>query len=452
MENFTVVHQLLPYLLTIVIIISTLPLSSCEIRNTRIIDDSRPLVVFEQFGFAPDGHVSVSLKHVSWKAKHHTNNPQLNLSSMGFILVRGISFPRILNESEYTQNFCVLSSHFVKVVFKFDKLNINESSSYDSTIVVEEPNEYALIFGNCQPEFQVSMDVHMEMYNIINNGEKDFLSAGQTPLPKLYFLFFIVYATFFVTWISTCIKQKQSVDKIHWIMGALLFFKAMKMICATEDKVYIRTTGTPHGWDVVFYIFGFFKGVTLFTVIILIGTGWSFLKPYLQEREKKLLMFVIPLQVIENIASIIIGETSPATKGWFTWNEMFLMIDVVCCCAVIFPIIWSIRSLTDASKTDGKAARNLRKLTLFKQFYMVVIVYLYFTRVVVSAIGAILNYRYEWVAIAAAEGASLVFYLFIFYNFQPIEHNPYLVINDDSTEEEERANHLLEEDDDSFEL
>lgn len=151
---------------------------------------------------------------------------------------------------------------------------------------------------------------------------------------------------------------------------------------------------------------------------------------------------------MENIASVIIGETGPATKDWFTWNQIFLLLDVACCCAVFLPIIWSIRGLREASKTDGKAARNLEKLTLFKHFYIVVVGYLYFTRIVVSAVSAILNYRYEWTITAANESASLAFYIFIFHNFQPTQKNPYLVIDD---RDEAVAGHMLEEDD-SFEL
>ena len=37
-------------------------------------------------------------------------------------------------------------------------------------------------------------------------------------------------------------------------------------------------------------------------------------------------------------------------------------------------------TLGSAAQTDGKAARNLLKLQLFRQFYVTVIVYLYFTR------------------------------------------------------------------------
>ncbi|KAK6915306.1 Transmembrane protein GPR107/GPR108-like [Dillenia turbinata] len=407
-------------------------------------DDARPMILFERFGFSPGGQVDISVSQVSWKSRQQQKQ-ELDPSLMGFFLVRDGSLPLIVNESEYSPNFCVIQSHFVKLFFKFD--NVSVGATYNSKVVVSEPDVYSLVFGNCQPEFSITMQVHTAMYNVIDS-RKDYLPLGEIELPKLYFLFFLLYAFFFIFWVYVCVKQRPTVDKIHLIMGALLLFKGLKMICASEDKAYVRRTGTPHGWDVAFYVFGFFKGVILFTVIILIGTGWSFLKPFLQDREKNVLMIVIPLQVLENIASVVIGETGPATKDWITWNQIFLLIDVVCCAAVFFPIIWSIKSLREASKTDGKAARNLKKLTLFKQFYLVVIGYLYFTRILVPAIGTILDFRFFWVGAAVGETASLAFYVFIFHNFQPTERNPYLVVDED---EEAEAGRILEEDD-SFEL
>ena len=32
-------------------------------------------------------------------------------------------------------------------------------------------------------------------------------------------------------------------------------------------------------------------------VIVLVGTGWSYMTPFLRDREKRILMIVIPLQV-----------------------------------------------------------------------------------------------------------------------------------------------------------
>ena len=88
-------------------------------------------------------------------------------------------------------------------------------------------------------------------------------------------------------------------------------------------------------------------------------------------------------------------------------NQIFLLVDVVCCCAVFFTNIWSIRNLCEASMTDSKATRNLKKLILFKQFYLIVIGYLYFTRIPVSAFAAVLTYRYQWVVNVSVEFASV---------------------------------------------
>lgn len=283
-------HHLKLHLLHVLIIISHVPSSVSEIKDTRVMDDSRSMILFERFGFSRYGNVVVSVKDFSSKSTR--KNAELEPSSMGFFLIRDVSFPSIFNESERGDNFCILWSRFVKIIFKFDN-----QAAYNGSMVVDEPDEYSLIFGNCLSGTQISMEVHTEMYNI-QDGNKNFLPAGQTPLPRLYFIFFLTYSIFFCIWIFICLKQRLDVHKIHLIMGALLLFKALKMICASEDKMYVRKTGTPHGWDVAFYVFGFLKGIMLFTVMVLIGTGWSFLKPYLQEREKKVLMVVIPLQVM----------------------------------------------------------------------------------------------------------------------------------------------------------
>ena len=45
------------------------------------------------------------------------------------------------------------------------------------------------------------------------------------------------------------------------------------------------------------YIVQFIDGMVMFGLILLISPGWSFLKPYLHPREKRLLMIVLPMQV-----------------------------------------------------------------------------------------------------------------------------------------------------------
>ncbi|KAL6972159.1 hypothetical protein U1Q18_031847 [Sarracenia purpurea var. burkii] len=186
-------------------------------------------------------------------------------------------------------------------------------------------------------------------------------------------------------------------------------------------------------------------GITLFTLIMLIGTGLSFLKPYLQAKEKKVLMIVIPLQVIANV---VIDEAGLYGQDSYTLKQVFLLVDVICCCAVLFPIVWSIKNLREAARTDGKAAVILMKLTLFRQYYIVVICYIYFTRVVVYALETITSYRYQWTSVVAPELATLAFYVFTGYNFRPKVHNPYFALDD---EEKEAAAEALKLEDE-FEL
>lgn len=57
------------------------------------------------------------------------------------------------------------------------------------------------------------------------------------------------------------------------------------------------------------------------------------------------------------IALVIVDEESPAVKDWMTWRDVLHLVDLICCAAVLFPIVWSIKHLREASQTDGKVCR-----------------------------------------------------------------------------------------------
>eukprot|EP00249_Psilotum_nudum_P010821 c22789_g1_i1 orf=356-1672(-) len=418
-----------------------------EIKHSAFRADSRPLILFEKFGFTLQGHVSISVTNTAWMVSESalTGVPP-DPSLMGFFISTDDALVQVLLEYEQKADFCVLHSDVIRRLFTFKDLDAE--NKYNNSFPVSDANEYSLYFANCVPHVSVSMDVTTEMYNLEGpGGKKDFLPAGQTQLPKLFFTFFLFYLVLAGIWIYICHTNWESVHLIHILMGLQVLFKALDLVSEAEDKAYVKATGTPHGWDIAFYIFSFLKGIMLFVVIVLIGTGWSFLKPFLQEKDKRILMVVIPLQVLANIANVIIDETGPYAKGWITWKQAFVVVDLLCCCAVLFPTMWSIRDLRQASQTDGKAARALMKLTLFRQYYVVLFVYIYFTRVVVFALTTITAYKYNWVSDCAAEVASLTFYIFTGYKFRPRDQNPYLIVDD---EEEAAAKEALKID--GFEL
>ena len=58
------------------------------------------------------------------------------------------------------------------------------------------------------------------------------------------------------------------------------------------------------------------KGAVLIVTLTLIGTGWAFIKYVLSEKEKRLFIIVIPIQILVNIAYIIHYEAEEGTKEW----------------------------------------------------------------------------------------------------------------------------------------
>ncbi|MQM01923.1 hypothetical protein Taro_034680 [Colocasia esculenta] len=428
---------------------SILP-ATAEIRFSEVRSDVRSIIPFDEFGFTHNGVLELNVSRIAFS----NANPDLDLSQLGFFLSTRDAWIHVLQQLQELDITCALQSVLVKTVFTFDRLprrdgNGAPGDAFGVIFSEPDPGQFTLVFANCLSQLEVSMDVHSAMYNKEpRTGVRDYLSAGATVLPRIYFLLFLVYASLAGFWVFVLYRKRLTAFRIHYFMLAVLVLKALNLLCEAEDKSYIKRTGSAHGWDVLFYIFSFLKGITLFTLIVLIGTGWSFLKPYLQDKEKKVLMIVIPLQVIANVAQVAIDESGPYARDWIAWKQVFLLVDVICCCAVLFPIVWSIKNLREAARSDGKAAVNLIKLTLFRQYYIVVICYIYFTRVVVYALTTITSYRYLWTSVVAGELATLAFYLFTGYNFRPEVHNPYFVIDD---EEEEAAAEALKLDDE-FEL
>lgn len=421
-----------------VLVFQLLSLSSAAIRFNEIRNDNRPIIPFDEFGFTHRGRLELNVSKIS------LSNPDLDFSKVGFFLCTHDSWLHVLQQLEDGEITCVLQSDLIKQVFTFN--NLNGKSEFNTIYSENDADQYTLVFANCLQQLKVSMDVRSAMYNLEGrSNNRDYLSAGKTILPRIYFLFSLIYFILAGLWIHVLYRKRLTVFRIHFFMLAVVVLKAVNLLCEAEDKSYIKRTGSAHGWDVLFYMFSFLKGITLFTLIVLIGTGWSFLKPYLQDKEKKVLMIVIPLQVVANIAQVVIDETGPYGQDWITWKQVFLLVDVVCCCAVLFPIVWSIKNLREAARTDGKAAVNLMKLTLFRQYYIVVICYIYFTRVVVYALETITSYKYLWTSVVAGELATLAFYVFTGYKFKPEAHNPYFVIDDEEEEAAAEALKLEEE-------
>ncbi|CAI5995871.1 unnamed protein product [Closterium sp. NIES-65] len=423
--------SLLPTLVVLLLALS-LPAARGEISDALLEADKRAIVLFDTFGFESNGHVDMNVSSVEVLVPE--NAAAADKTLMGFFLTTAEDELELQND--FQAGHCVLANAHVHRLFTLQDV-VSQQQGPDKPFTlrytVPDAKEYSLFFANCQPHARVSLNCSFALYNVAPSGRIDYLPGGKTQLPMLYSAFYLAYMVAGIVWIYLCHKHWARTHRIHILMGVLVLLKAFTVLSQAGEYAYIRATGDPQGWNIAFYVFSFFRGIMLFTVIVLIGTGWSVVKPYLQDKEKKVILIVIPLQVFANIATIILDESGPSSQSWFTWRDIFHLLDILCCCAVFFPIIWSIKHLREVAHSDGKAARIVAKLQLFRHFYVLVVCYIYFTRIVVYVLRSTMPYQNAWTADLAGELVTLVFYCVTGYQFRPMEENPFLAVHDDDT-------------------
>nr|ACD80178.1 G protein-coupled receptor [Littorina littorea] len=330
-----------------------------------------------------------------------------------------------------------------KVLLEDVVLNLNGDGTFQTYFLVyikkpEEEGLYNLFFHNCL-RYGRALDASIDMTIMItedNNG--NFLTAGEMPVPAVYFTFSVLFFIAGVAWLSVLRRSKEDVYKIHYLMLVVVFVKSLSCLFHGVNMYFIQKTGIHEdAWAILWYIVYLTRGALMFVTVLLIGAGWAFIKHVLTDREKKLFLIIIPLQVLDRVAEVIVEESEEGNQSYMTWKEIFILVDLLCCGAILFPVVWSIRHLQEASSTDGKAAINLQKLKLFRHFYILVVCYIYFTRIIVYLMKITLPFKLEWLTEMFTELAMMVFLVVTGVKFRPATDNPYLQVPLDSDDEEE---------------
>ncbi|XP_073722522.1 protein GPR108 isoform X2 [Misgurnus anguillicaudatus] len=296
---------------------------------------------------------------------------------------------------------------------------------------------YNLEFHNCHNLKERAQSPYSLNVTILEKNPNGYLSASEIPLPRLYISMAAIFLTAAIIWTYTLLKYRYSVFKIHWLMAALAYTKAVSLLFHSINYHFINSEGHPiEAWAVMYYITHLLKGALLFITLALIGTGFAFVKYILSDKEKKIFMIVIPLQVLANVAFIIIEETEEGASEYALWREILFLVDLICCGAVLFPVVWSIRHLQEAANTDGKAAMNLEKLKLFRHYYVMIVCYIYFTRIIAILLKVTVPFDWQWSQEFLVEVSTLIFFVLTGFKFRPASNNPYLQLPQDEEDQE----------------
>ncbi|NXW86281.1 GP107 protein, partial [Alopecoenas beccarii] len=387
-----------------------------------------------------------------------------NLPNRAAILVKLLQRPNKIQTAKVSLlNLTYMCSHCYQLTLN-DYFHASvEMASYQGNPVVNEKNAdfpipsfqfffnissdnqeglYSLYFHKCVGDKGPANDQQLFSLDvkITEKNPESYLSAGEIPLPKLYISMAIFFFLSGTAWIHILRKRRNDVFKIHWLMAALPFTKSLSLVFHAIDYHYISSQGFPiEGWAVVYYITHLLKGALLFITIALIGTGWAFIKHILSDKDKKIFMIVIPLQVLANVAYIIIESTEEGTTEYGLWKEILFLVDLLCCGAILFPVVWSIRHLQEASATDGKGKDSIRMMLLFSllrsSFPSQIVCYIYFTRIIAILIKIAVPFQWKWLYQLLDEMATLVFFVLTGYKFRPASDNPYLQLSQDDEDD-----------------
>ncbi|KAG0253493.1 hypothetical protein BG011_006334 [Mortierella polycephala] len=371
-----------------------------------ISNDQRGLIYIGSFGFLAGGKLDMNLQDL--KVVPYEGDPG-DEDRIGFLIQKGPT------DAEFVEfEGCTLDDPYFKEEIEqgrseFKKLDTSKTIfEYHHDIQPGEEEMWTLLFVNC-PRSIISFRLKTTEVNPGNN----LLSAGDIPLPKVYGGVAVTYFVAGGIWLSMLMKKDTKVFWPHKLIFILAIMIGIQKTFQALKMHYMRTGHDAEGWTVMFYIF-------------------AFIKPFLSQKDKKIILVIIPLQILSNIASTISNETAIGSINWSFWTQVFPMIDLVSCVVILVVIIQTQRHLSEAVEAEGKVAENKSKYKLWGSFYLVTVVYIYLTRIMVEFLRVALPYQYvSWLVELLNEGITLGFYATIGWKFRPYANNPYTLIDED---------------------
>lgn len=263
-----------------------LALGTSRIHELTISGDARRSFHIENFAFLTKGVAELSIKSFGVSPLPS----QADGWHMGFVFRKVYSRSEAVASMESAQErgLCLLDDQEdnalaladVRWEAPADSKEWAAGWTHTHTIQPGEEGMYQIVFARCKPSdiaTTVSFDINVALYNVKGN-QRDYLAAGESALPMLNFAAAFVFAVMGGMWIYMCRTSKEFVHHIHLLMLVLVGLKMMSALFHGISFHFIKMYGHPVGWQIIYYIFTFLKGIMFFSVIMLVGTGWSLVK------------------------------------------------------------------------------------------------------------------------------------------------------------------------------
>ncbi|KAI8367551.1 lung seven transmembrane receptor-domain-containing protein [Radiomyces spectabilis] len=408
--------------------------------------DDRKAIEVASFGFLAGGQLTLKLD--DFRLSHPTAPGIVAFYiRKGNVVKDRFASANVMPADESTEtpafHNCFLDNKFIKDELDDGAAIVEELASpwtmpWQTQVTVDSSEEglWEVLFINCKEGSTASLRLSTELINPNNNH----LSAGDSPLPTVYAVACVAYILVAGYWFSLLtFRQDTKVFRAHWLMLLLIIFIFINKALQSAKYHYMKIGVLSEGWRIGFYLFASVKGILSILILVLLASGWMFIKPFLSSKDKKVISAIVPLQVLANVASAIGSEAAVGSADWSFWNMLLPLIDLTACGVVLWTILQTRKHLGAATSAD-KEMDILNKYKLWSTFYIVTLVYIYITRILVTLLQASLPFQYvTWLGEAVNEVATLLFYAFIGYKFRPYPDNPYTQVPDRDDLEEDNS-------------
>lgn len=382
------------------------------------LESGHPAYYLERFSFLPGGTAKMRISHV-------IPREELAKVTLGLLaIVSSEDKPRF----KYPGNACPLDPNQLPTDMKgatTTKMKAFRSYWKGDDLFYEVPREmrgvwhlHLIVCGPVPAKHKVSID--LELDNIALNGESTFLSAEEIPLPHMFTWSGIVYVALAVTWaLLMWHSPRRDVFMLHILMLCLIALKILAIFSESFMYFSLSASGQPHGWNVAFYFFQAARGLFVFLLVLLIGSGWRLMRSIIRPNDRYLFWIILPLQLAANLGLAAVEEKY-LNDYWF---YIFQFIDIICCILVLSPIL----------EPSDKTKRPLQ-LDRLRNFYTILVSYIYVTRVITTVLHMFLPPNSRWVTKLLTELATIAFFTFVGLEFRPVKDHPFFTSTEEGKE------------------
>eukprot|EP01126_Amoeba_proteus_P054218 TRINITY_DN6656_c0_g4_i2.p1 TRINITY_DN6656_c0_g4~~TRINITY_DN6656_c0_g4_i2.p1 ORF type:complete len:452 (-),score=59.75 TRINITY_DN6656_c0_g4_i2:121-1476(-) len=409
-----------------------IPSLSCLIHRIEMQNDTRSGFFINRFGLEEGGQILLEIQEFKVTFDSHVKS---NTDKRQAVLVRSTlkDDSNYLIEGPALERTCPLTRLQSKKEGERNYVYFINARTQKINHTVHFPGYHHLFFINC-PQDSLSLKMVLTEFNLYEDGRRNYLSLGDSMFPLIYLVFALTNFFATIIWIAILLKNRSLLNMVHVLMTVLIVLKVLSLFSRSVENYFLKVSGVAEGWSVSFYIFSISKTIMTFIVIGLIGAGYNFFKFYLSDQDRRIFSVIIALQIFANIAQFWSWEGSLGSNWSRVWGITFRVVDIICCCAILVHISMTRGHLLQAAETDGKAARIVKQLTLFRHFYVLVTGYLYMTRVLVFFLDLALPFGLEWFSFVFNELVTFFFYLVIGFKFRPMEDSPFFKLHEEDQE------------------